>query len=209
MTNKTEIEIEKKFKYTEADKSVFTKGATLQGTKTFTDVYFDDKDFSLGKRNFWLRKRGDKFELKIPSKHFSTQMDIYEEITSEDEIKNALGFVSRKSLTDLLIDLGFQIFCECKTTRETYIKDDITLDLDLADFGNFTFSLGEAEILVENESEIEQAQQRIMSFMEESGISETKTEGKIYEFMKSNDPKRYKIYTEARNSIRDKALPQN
>jgi len=67
------IEVEQKF--TVADNSAHRLKAWLASVgcaaprhKTFVDTYFDTPAFSLMSRDHWLRQRGEKWELKVPTK---------------------------------------------------------------------------------------------------------------------------------------------
>ena len=60
------IEVEKKFILTTEQEKSLIEGADFLGEKKFTDIYYDDEDFSLTKKDLWLRNREGRFELKIP-----------------------------------------------------------------------------------------------------------------------------------------------
>ena len=60
------IEVEKNFAVTEKDKACLIEDAVLLYKKVFTDVYYDSSDYALTGKDFWLRTREGKFELKVP-----------------------------------------------------------------------------------------------------------------------------------------------
>lgn len=89
--------------------------------KIFTDSYYDYLDYGLTTKDIWLRKRTcdnkETFELKIPKlkNDINSLVDIYDEYTSVEDIKNILNIEGDFSN---FLEENFFIFCNLKTTRE-------------------------------------------------------------------------------------------
>lgn len=67
-------------------------GAWLKREIEFTDIYFDTPNNELTFAGFWLRKRNQKFELKIQKlKDFQDGIENYTEIEYEREIVSQLS----------------------------------------------------------------------------------------------------------------------
>ena len=95
------IEIEKKFILNEVAKARLLEGAEFLSEKTIHDEYFDTEDFSLTKRDWWLRSRNGHFELKIANHEgIDRLVDSYKEIEDETEIKKILNFPVERNLKE-------------------------------------------------------------------------------------------------------------
>lgn len=132
------IEIEKNFDLRSGDKERLIAGAKFLKKKTFTDVYYDNDAYNLTGRDFWLRTRDGRFELKVPlnTKNIGNRKtDRYRELETDAEIIRELGFAAGASLYAGLAKSGYKPFATITTTRETYQKGDFHLDFDEVDFG--------------------------------------------------------------------------
>src|SRR5579864_1260452 len=87
------IEVEKKFILTPDQEKKLIEGAEFVVEKQFTDIYYDDKDFSLTTKDIWLRERDSKYELKLPMNKSSERrvVDQYRELDVEDDILAHFG----------------------------------------------------------------------------------------------------------------------
>lgn len=87
------FEVERKFLVPPDFKHTLeTHGAWLKREIEFTDVYFDTPNNELTLAGFWLRKRDQKFELKIQKlKDFQDGIENYTEIEDEREIVSQLS----------------------------------------------------------------------------------------------------------------------
>ena len=192
------IEVEKNFDLKPGDKERLIVDATFVRRKTFTDIYYDTADFSLTRNDFWLRTRDGKFELKVPLNKENAKerkTDQYRELESDKEIISALNFSGRAGLAEELLQKGYVPFAAITTTRETYHKGDFHLDFDEMDFGFGTF---EAELMVGNESEVSNAEKRILEFAEIHGISGEHARGKVIEYIFRRNPKHYETLLASR-----------
>jgi thiamine-triphosphatase len=185
------IEIEKKFSLTEEQLKKIGKLAKFISKKSFTDIYFDDENYSLTKKDWWLRKRDGKFELKIPI-GLSTErnkLNIYEEIITIQEIADKVCIQETNSnFTTELEKNNLHPFCKLTTLRTKYSLDGFTIDIDDMDFG---FSLCEIEKIAESESEIEKITAEIMEFAKSLGLEIKPVPGKVVEYLWRNNRAHY------------------
>ncbi len=197
------IEVEKKFILNEQNLKRIINGAQFINEKIFTDTYYDTKKFSLTSNDLWLRSRDKKFELKIPlNKGKERLVDQYEELEDEQKIKQALNLPFNENLTDNLAEAEYFPFCTCKTTRKKYKKDIFIIDLDLVDFIDFTYNIGEIELMVNNKSEVENATEKIMTFAKEQNLIISPVRGKVVEYLKRTKPNHYQALIKA-NIVKD------
>jgi adenylate cyclase class IV len=185
------IEVEKNFDLRPGDKERLIRGAEFVRRKTFTDVYYDRPDWFLTRRDFWLRARDGRFELKVPlwsGGIGDRKTDQYRELESEEEIARELNLGLKTGLENALAEAGYLPFATITTVRETYHKGDFHLDFDEMDFGFKTF---EAELMIENEAGLPAAEARILEFAREHGITGTEARGKVIEYIFRNRPEHY------------------
>lgn len=185
------IEIEKNFDLRPGDKERLIKGAKFLEKKTFTDIYYDTDDFQLTTKDFWLRQRDGKWELKVPLNGTAVdrETDQYRELEDEKEIARALGLPGKAPLQKEIQDMGARSFATIVTNRERYRKGNFNLDFDEMDFGFSTF---EAELMIENEDQIQETEQKIMDFAHEYEIDSTAGTGKVIVFIERNNPAHHK-----------------
>lgn len=190
------IEVEKNFDLRPGDKEKLIEAAKFLGKKTFTDIYYDTEDFQLTTKDFWLRQRDGNWELKMPLNGTAANRDTdqYRELESEKEIALALELPGKSPLQKEIQDMGAKPFAAILTNRERYQKGNFHLDFDEMDFGFRTF---EAELMVENESEIPAAEQKIIDFAREYGIDSAPGAGKVIEFLKLRHPAHYRALQKA------------
>lgn len=191
------IEVEKKFTFKAEDIKRLTKDAEFIIEQVFTDIYYDTEDYSLTTKDRWLRSRDGKFQLKMPfnKERISIRsLDQYEEIESEPEIRNILNLLKQKTFSEDLKDKGYLPFATLVTTRKKYKNGEFILDFDVMDFG---YNLFEIELMVNNESEIEQATNKIINFAKQYGIKNARTRGKLIEYIKRKNPKQFQILIDA------------
>lgn len=158
------IEVEKKFQPTEAQLQELLHGAVFIKEKTMHDVYYDFSDYRIFKAGNRLRKRDDGFELKayIPTE---SGVRVAHEYTDDESILQNLK-VEATSLTDL-VTTQMHVVCDYKTLRKEYKKGEFVIDVDSMDFD---MSVVEIEILVENENQIAEAEQKIIDLAQSIGM---------------------------------------
>ncbi|OHA68572.1 MAG: hypothetical protein A3J68_02095 [Candidatus Wildermuthbacteria bacterium RIFCSPHIGHO2_02_FULL_48_16] len=199
------IEIEKKFTLREGDRERLLKGAEFVKKLVVHDTYYDTKDYSLAKKDWWLRFRNGNFELKvsfrIPSEKAKYAPTQYRELETDEEIRKALGIpaspaggVSQKPLKEALPEAGYQEAFSLTTIREKYRKEGFTIDLDSVDYG---YELAEIELMVEDENQIDEADEKIRAFGKKQGLSSEATRGKVLEYMRRFQPTQYQALIDA------------
>ena len=186
------IEVEKKFILSEQDKKRLTKDAEFLSERVFTDIYYDTEIFSLTANDKWLRSREGRFELKLPLHEGADRLaDQYDELEDEQKIREALDLPINENLADDLTKAGYSPFCTCKTTRRKYKKELFIIDLDIVDFQDFAYNIGEIELMVSEKSEIESAIEKIMDFAKSQNLTIAPVRGKIVEYLKRAKPNHY------------------
>lgn len=181
------IEVEKKFILTPEQEKSLIEGAEFLGEKQFTDIYYDDNNFSLTKKDIWLRERSGKFELKLPMNDLLEKRvaDQYRELDVEDDILTHFG-ARGISVKDFLIEKNYKPFCKITTTRKKYKKDGFGIDLDIMDFG---YTLAEIELMIDNELDMKEATNSIINFASKYGIDTTVSIlGKVMKYLQLNNP---------------------
>lgn len=186
------IEIEKKFVLKEREKKQILKNAQFLGNKVFTDIYYDTKDYSLTLKDYWLRFRDGKAELKVPiKKENNTFINQYEEITDEERIRQKINIPKGKDLVSDLNANNYIPFCKCKTTRTKYRKGLFSIDLDFVDFNDFSYNIAEVETMIEEETAIDDAIEKINSFAKENNLELESVKGKVIEYINKKIPHLY------------------
>lgn len=192
------IEVEKKFLPSEEVVQRLTQGAEFLGEKVLTDIYYDGNNYSLTTQDIWLRRRNGTFELKLPlqeANKTTRTLDKYEELDTEEAIREALDIPVKGSLAEDLEAAGFESFCTIVTTRQEYRIGEFIIDLNHMDFG---YSIGEIEMLVSTQGEMEAAEGKILAFARKHGIdTSAPVRGKVIEWLFRNNPKHYKALIDA------------
>ena len=164
------FEVEKKFKIP----AHFSRVLLEHGFKHVKEIhikdkYFDSENYELTRNDYWLRRRGSKWQLKFPAvekEPDSVRIDRYQELEDQNAIFNRLTAVleaqsSRllgRTTTNLAEVLDLKCIAEFESFRTKYQCGSYTIDLDRANFG---YELGEIEVMCEDKSEIEEATKKI------------------------------------------------
>jgi thiamine-triphosphatase len=192
------IEVEKKFIATQKQIENLIKDAEFLNERVFTDTYYDTADFVLTTKDIWLRSREGNFELKIPlSLDLHKNFNQYEEIEEEEKIREKLNLSSDGIFVDVLQKNNFSPFCVCQTTRKKYKKDQFIIDLDVVDYQDYQYNIGEIELMVENENEVAEAVEKIMNFAQKENLEIMPVRGKVIEYLKRTKPEHYQKLVEA------------
>lgn len=187
------IEVEKNFDLKPGDKERLIFGAQFISQKSFTDIYYDNANYALTSKDFWLRKRDDQFEFKVPlnipgENRYTT--DQYRELKSDREISAELGIAITAGLPAALAKAGYKPFAAITTIRERYRKGDFNLDFDAVDDLNYTTF--EVELMVRTPGEIPAAETHILGFVKQNGIT-APGRGKIIEYLLQHNKEHYQI----------------
>ena len=192
------IEVEQKFILSEKDMERLTAGADFLGEKTFTDIYYDSGEFALTKNDMWLRKRGDQFELKIPMHLEGNKTgQQYQEIEGEEKIREIFAIAPIVSFEKDIAAFSYAPFCQCMTTRRKFKRDGFIIDLDVVEYEDFGYNIGEIELMVEEKTEIPAAIEKIEIFAKENDLKIAPVRGKVIEYLKRKKPDHYKALVEA------------
>ncbi|MFA7285578.1 MAG: CYTH domain-containing protein [Candidatus Paceibacterota bacterium] len=146
------IEVEKKFIPTEENLKMLLTDAEFLGEVTNHDIYYDYPDYRFLKGDIALRKRNGRFELKIQS-----GSGIHEEIEDIEKIKE---YFNTSDLQEFINETLISAI-EYRTVRKKYKKEDFSIDIDETDFG---YQVGEIELMVDNEADVKNAEDKIESF---------------------------------------------
>jgi adenylate cyclase class IV len=192
------IEVEQKFKLSEEKEARLIEGAEFLNERTFTDVYYDTGEYTLTKNDIWLRKRGDKWEVKIPMSGRNNWMSQqYQEVEGEEKIRQVFDIPPKHDFETDIAEFGYVSFCACKTTRKKYSKDKFIIDLDLVDYGDFTYKIAEIEIMVPSSEHAQGATDEILKFAKSLGLEIAPVRGKVIEYLKNKKPDHYQALNEA------------
>ena len=195
------IEVERKFALTEEAERALTGDAEFVKEKSFMDVYYDTPSYLLTTQDLWLRERDRKFELKIPL-HDRNRADFsatrYREVDDEAGIRQALEIPMRGAFLDDVEEEGYQPFCYLTTIRRKYRKNGFTIDCDtVTSDDEFVYRVGEVEMIVEDESQMGEAQKKIEKFLTDHGIELKPVRGKVLEYLKIKRPEHAQALEEA------------
>ncbi len=188
------IEIEKKLSLTPEQEKRLIAGAEFIKEQKLLNSFYDDPNYSLTKKDQWLRDRNGRFELKMPiaDRNRAGFTDQYKELENDEAIKKALGFPESEELKKILQNKGFAPFYSCLTIRREYKKDGFVIDLDLTYFEpKIIYEIAEIELLVANQEEAPAAIAKIKKFAADHDIPYGSTRGKIIEYLKRYKPAHY------------------
>ena len=190
-------------------------------TVEMTDWYFDLPSQSLLRNDCWLRFREangkGEWQLKIGKHGREGSSTVYEEVEGTDAVEMAcdLGGASQTTEDAIPTEMSFEgydvpdfpisgaefsAFARIYTQRETWKNplEKAVVDLDATDFG---YGIGEVEIVVNHESEIEKARERIGQLIltlrgtkeEDEGGTPPQAKGKLEYFLEENCPALYEL----------------
>lgn len=182
------IEVEKKFQPTEEELAAMLLGAEFMSEKVNHDIFYDLPDFPYLKQGMRLRNRNGRFELKIDVKGFEKSGTAHnEEIENYLEILERLGFDKGGILANIVAG-KMEPWMEIKTKRKTYHKGEFIIDIDETDFG---YDVVEIEMLVEDNSKVKEAEEKILDFAKSYGWEMKDLPGKGWEYLRRVKPELY------------------
>ncbi|MBY0376832.1 CYTH domain-containing protein [Patescibacteria group bacterium] len=182
------IEVEKKFQPTEEQLKALLSDAKFIEEKLLNDLYYDYPDLRLYKKEIYLRKRSDNFELKIGDNSVS---GVSEEIMGDEKIANYLNI--KGNLKDF-VNQNLIVLIDYKTLRKKYKNDVFSIDVDeLSDGKDFNLKCIEIEIEVEDLSQADEAKEKIINFAKIYGFENQKALPKRKTYFKEVKPEVYKI----------------
>jgi len=198
------IEVERKFLPPIGGIEKLVEGFAASTTKTNDDTYFDTADYRLTARNWWLRMRNGKFELKIAQKqeHSGFPTDVFDERETDAEIYAALKIPQTGAgLANDLAAAGFAPFAHLSTERTKYSRGEMVIDVDHVialptTETDFVYDLVEIEVMVATEADVTQAQEKIYAFAAERGLVTGYTPGKVLAYLIQCRPEQYNVLRE-------------
>ena len=200
------IEVERKFQPPSdtslLDGLVSEQGGEKLGEKAFTDTYFDTPDFSLTRRDCWLRRREAQWELKLPvdevAKRSGGERTVFREIEGAAAVNAALQELLPScgaELAETMAASGAQPFAEFKTARTKWKLGACTIDADVASFGH---AVMEIERMCAERSEVAQAEAEIADVASLVGATPLKeTGGKLETYIRRYVPDQFQALVEA------------
>ena len=191
------IEVEKKFRLNEVERECLLEGAVFESERSFTDVYYDTPDYTLTRKDTWLRFRDGRCELKVPRRmddYSKNAIDQYEELLTEQEIRQHLRLPIHTTFREDLEYSGYHPIGTITTHRKAYRKEGFVIDIDCTDTG---YSIGEIELLVEDEVGMEEATQKIIEFAKRHTLAMIPVRGKVMEYIRVNNPQHFQILIDA------------
>ena len=159
------------------------KDSEFLGEVVNHDLYFDYPDLRMFKKEVRLRKRNDKFELKIGD---DEDLGIAEEIEDDKEIEGYLKL--NKSLKEFVEEDLIEII-DFKTKRIKYKKGEFNIDVDELDFG---YKCVEIETMVKDKSQIKEAQENIIELAKSYNFEIKPIISKRKEYFRLLKPEMYK-----------------
>ncbi|XP_055891819.1 uncharacterized protein LOC106060533 isoform X2 [Biomphalaria glabrata] len=128
------------------ESSLKSLGGILKSESVFIDIYFDTPDFDLTLADCWLRTHNGRWQLhanfcKLLNDETKRE---YFEIESTNVILETLERILKsknaKATSDASVALfvvrsGLKEFVRYRTTRKTYVLQDMTIDLELPEYG--------------------------------------------------------------------------
>jgi predicted adenylyl cyclase CyaB len=151
------------------------------------DSYYDVPERTLSLTDCWLRERNGKFELKVASYEGEWKDQVvnqYRELETDADIAAHLKLKIVGSLRETLKQAGYAPFATIKTTRREYQKEGFKIDMDVMDFG---YTISEIELMVEDESKMQEAVDKITAFAKSQGLTIKPVQGKLLEYLRLND----------------------
>ncbi|MBI3589271.1 MAG: CYTH domain-containing protein [Candidatus Liptonbacteria bacterium] len=185
------IEVEKKFSLTPEQMKRIEESAEFVKEVINTDIYFDNPDYALVKKDWWLRSRNGNFEIKIPLENKQGLINIYDEITNTKEVTKRLEL--KKLSEDFEENLrlnNFKVLVKLVTNRRKFRIREFNIDIDQMDCG---YTICEIEKMVENENEVEKTTQEIFELAKSLGLEIKQVRGKGLEYFYRFNKGVYKV----------------
>lgn len=184
------LEIEQKFSVPKDYKtSLLSAGATLVSTKPLKDVYWDTPELSLLKQDVWLRQRESTWELKVPigDSQYENGVTQYREVEGRVEVEKEVASYTEAIMNDMVV----LVTVESKRESWQLNKFNITIDSLIED----NWSVGEVELVVTNQSEMENARVRVQELASNLGFTFQKY-GKVRHCLRNQNPRALKVLQE-------------
>ena len=186
-------ELEQKFSVPENYSSILEEnGAVKKSEKLLEDEYYDTTNFELLKRDVWLRKRGEKYELKIAPPGEAHKRDIqgmtqYKEVEGKDDVVKELSKIVDTKLDDMTI------LVKVSASRESWILDDFTIVIDrIIEDG---WSVGEIELMAAPGQNMANVKDRIDKLRQQFKFTPLQF-GKVRHCLQTQNPVAYTLLSQ-------------
>lgn len=192
------IEIEIKYNLNTEQEKKLLSGAEFISEELHDDIYYDSFDYSLTTKDIWLRSRNGSFILKLPvvtqNQFLKNQNNTpKDEIEDEQKIREYLKLLNTGVLLQDLKAFGYLPIYKYKNIRKKYAKDGFIIDLDHADFGDFTYDVCEIELIVADNNEVDNSVKKIRDFASKHDLTVGQVDGKLIRYMKHINPKHFQM----------------
>lgn len=168
------IEVERKFSVPDDFRQILPDHGfhlVKEFEETLVDDYYDTPTFDLLRRDHWLRRRNDDWELKYPVGNHQQDPNstspppaVYHESSDAESIMIQLkslrvdAIEGVTSLKDLSTNGSIVTFAHLVTRRCCYKRDEVSIVVDDTDWG---FRVGEIEVVVSSKDQVPWATRRI------------------------------------------------
>lgn len=163
--------------------------ATLVSEILLEDIYFDTDHFDLLKRDIWLRKRGDNWELKIPLGDNSMGLKSvgftqYREVEGLENIANEIKNATNKRPDEL------NVLVRVSATRENWKLEKFNIVIDRIVEDGWT--IGEIELMNNSSDNVIDSKNKIEDLGKKLGFKPQKF-GKVHHCLATKKPEAWKI----------------
>ena len=185
-----EEEIEQKFCVPSNYRHILeSNGALFISKKSLVDEYFDTEELSLLRKDCWLRKRGDQYELKVPPEgkhHTQTSMTQYREISGRCHVKTELA-----KITNIPLDEMTRL-CLVDAVRESWKLGNFNIVIDKLETDGW--SVGEIELIATPGQNIDEMKEKIETLGRQLNFR-AQSYGKVRHCLETQNPEAWKLLT--------------
>ena len=178
-------EVEQKFSVPDNYRDILESvGAVKKSEKVLNDEYLDTSDYQLLRKDYWLRRRGEKYELKIPPedsvhKRDSVGLTQYTEVEGKEEVQGVLSKLLNLSVDELTS------LVKISAVRELYSLEDFSISIDrIQDDG---WSVGEIELMARSDADMLKVKKRIEDLGQKLLFTPQQA-GKVNHCLKTQNP---------------------
>ena len=178
-------EVEQKFSVPDNYRDILESvGAVKKSEKVLNDEYLDTSDYQLMRMDYWLRRRGEKYELKIPPedkvhKREGVGMTQYREVEGREEVQAVISKLLNKCVDELTT------LVKVAAVRELFSFEDFSISIDRIQ--NDGWSVGEIELMARSDADMLQVKKRIEDLGHKLSFTPQQA-GKVTHCLKTQNP---------------------